>query len=87
MKKFCLLVLMSFLAIIQASAKSWNDISQLKHELEKHEVNLLSITLRYLKKNRENYLTYATDNMIAVVLYVNIELNNQSIQDGKNLWR
>jgi FAD/FMN-containing dehydrogenase len=54
--------------------------SQLKVELEKYEVNLLSITLRYLKENHESYLTYATDNMIAVVLYVNIELTDQSIQ-------
>jgi len=60
---------------------------ELKQELEKYEVNLLSITLRYLKENQESYLTYATDNMIAVVLYVNIELTDQSIQSTREWTR
>ena len=64
-----------------------NFFSQLKKELENYEVNLLSITLRYLKENHESYLTYATDNMIAVVLYINIELTEQSIQTAKQWTR
>ena len=60
---------------------------QLKQTLEKHEVNLLSITLRYLKENNESYLSYATNDMIAVVLYINIELNDRSIQSAQKWTR
>lgn len=60
---------------------------ELKQTLEKHEVNLLSITLRYLKENQESYLSYAIDDMIAVVLYINIELTDQAIQTAKNWTR
>ncbi len=57
--------------------------SDLGEALENHDVNLLSITLRYLKENRESYLSYSTKNMIAVVLYVNIELNEKSIKSAR----
>jgi len=52
----------------------------LKQELESSSVNLLSNTLRYLKKNQESLLSYARADMIAVVLYINIGLDKQSIE-------
>lgn len=58
---------------------------ELKQTLEAHNVNLLSVTLRYLRENQESYLSYATDDMVAVVLYVNIKLSDDSIQSAK-IW-
>ena len=55
----------------------------LRRELVDFYVNLLSITLRYLRENRESYLSYATSNMIAVVLYVNLKLDEQSIENAR----
>lgn len=51
----------------------------LKNELIKSDVNLLSVTLRYLGRNEESLLSYSTEKMIAVVLYINIQLNSESI--------
>jgi len=52
---------------------------RLRDQLLLSEVNLLSVTLRYLKENQESLLSYSTNNMIAVVLYINIGLDKQSI--------
>jgi len=60
---------------------------ELSKELERYEVNLLSITLRYLKENHESYLAYAIDDMIAVVLYINIGLNDHSIAAAREWTR
>lgn len=73
-------ILQEYFVPVKAFPKYFN---QLKEVLEKHDVNLLSITLRYLKENHESYLNYATDNMIAVVLYINIELNEKSVTAAK----
>lgn len=58
-----------------------------KKELIASEVNLLSTTLRYLKPNTESYLSYATDEMIAIVIYVNIELNESALNDARTWTR
>ncbi len=59
----------------------------LEQVLVRHNVNLLSVTLRYLKSNQESYLAYATKNMIGVVLYINIELSDQSVEAAREWTR
>ena len=62
-------------------------MDELRRELLHNDVNLLSVTLRYLLKNDESILSYATDDMIAIVLYVNIEINDASIKHAGNWTR
>ena len=62
-------------------------LEQLRSALLSNEVNLLSVTLRYLRKNRESLLSYSGRDMIAVVLYINIDLNDQSIARAKGWTR
>lgn len=61
--------------------------AQFREQLIKSEVNLLSTTLRYLKPNNESYLSYANDEMIAIVIYVNIELNENALKDARTWTR
>ncbi len=37
-----------------------------------------------MKENQESYLAYSSNNMIAVVLYINIGLTDQSIQTARS---
>ena len=57
----------------------------LRQELINSDVNLLSITLRYLGKNDESILNYASREMIAIVLYINIGTDAESIE-GARAW-
>ncbi|MCP4767385.1 MAG: FAD-dependent oxidoreductase [Gammaproteobacteria bacterium] len=59
----------------------------LRRELLENDVNLLSITLRYLSKNDESILNYATDDMIAIALFVNIGIDEASIETAQNWTR
>ncbi|MGI0115228.1 FAD-binding protein [Zooshikella sp. RANM57] len=58
-------------------------MDDLRKEFTTKNVNLLSITLRYLKKNQESTLNYANDNMIAVVLFINIETDKKGLVKAK----
>lgn len=62
-------------------------LEQLRSELLENEVNLLSITLRYLRKNEESILSYSSRDMIAAVLYVNIGLDDESIAKARRWTR
>ena len=46
-------------------------------------MNLLNVTIRYVKKNNESFLSYAKENSIAVVLYVNIPISTQGEKVAK----
>ncbi|MBU2706802.1 FAD-binding oxidoreductase [Zooshikella marina] len=54
-------------------------MDDIRQELTSQHVNLLSMTLRYLKKNQETTLNYANNNMIAIVLFINIETNEEGL--------
>ncbi|HEY7884283.1 MAG TPA: FAD-binding oxidoreductase [Cellvibrionaceae bacterium] len=56
-----------------------NFIGEAERILEKRDVNLLSVTLRYLEKNTESFLNYSNHDMISIVLYINIGLDKKSI--------
>lgn len=62
-------------------------MGELRRELLENDVNLLSITLRYLRKNDESILNYANGDMIAIVLYVNIKIDEASIESATNWTR
>ncbi len=51
----------------------------LRETLRASDVNLLSMTLRYLPKSDGAVLNYANSDMIAIVLYVNIETSQAGI--------
>ncbi|MBU2710496.1 FAD-binding protein [Zooshikella harenae] len=58
-------------------------MDDLRKELTTQNVNLLSMTLRYLKKNQESTLNYANDDMIAIVLFINIETDEKGLSKAK----
>ena len=70
------------------SVENFSDfLEDLQRELRHYDVNVLSVTLRYLKANQESYLSYATDNMIAVVLYINLKMDQKSLETAKKWTR
>jgi FAD/FMN-containing dehydrogenase len=52
-------------------------IDVLREVVEEEEINLLSVTLRYVPKNDEAYLSYAKSESFAVVLYINQALSDE----------
>jgi hypothetical protein len=59
----------------------------LREELLVSDVNLLSVTLRYLRGNKESILSYSREDMIAIVLYINIGINDKAITKATNWTR
>ena len=51
--------------------------------INKYNVNLLNVSLRYVKKTDLPVLNFAPSNRIAVVLYLNIGNNKTSLDYGK----
>jgi hypothetical protein len=47
-------------------------IDQLRNNIIQNDVNLLSVTTRYISKGDEVILNYNPSDMIAVVLYLNV---------------
>ncbi|MDO3382453.1 FAD-binding oxidoreductase [Gilvimarinus algae] len=59
----------------------------LENVLVQRDVNLLSMTLRYVPENIESVLSYAQSEMIAVVLYINMELSEAAINQAQSWTR
>lgn len=59
----------------------------LQRHLVEQGVNLLSVTLRYLPQNTESILSYSTVDMMAVVLYINIGLNEAALDHAQEWTR
>lgn len=59
----------------------------MKAILLEHQVNLLSVTLRYLKQNNDNLLPYAQHDSIAIVLYINMGLEPAAIEHAQKWTR
>ena len=51
--------------------------------IDNYQVNLLNVSLRYVKKTDIPVLNYAPDDRIAIVLYFNIGNNSWSINYAK----
>jgi len=51
-------------------------MDELRQILLQNRVNVLSMTLRYLKQNDESYLSYASQEAIAIVLYMNVGVDH-----------
>ena len=77
-------ILQEYFIPLENFSKYFDSFRQL---LVKHDVNLLSITLRYLKENSESYLSYSTNDMIAAVVYINIGMDKQSISSAQQWTR
>lgn len=62
-------------------------MESLKLILVDHNVNLLSISLRYVRNNTDSILSYSNKNSIAVVLYINIGLSSDEIRYARDWTR
>ncbi|MFB5088686.1 FAD-binding oxidoreductase [Psychrobacillus sp. PGGUH221] len=57
-------------------------IDDLREMLQKEKnINLLNITIRYVKQNDEAIMSYAKEDMFALVLLINQETNEESIEE------
>jgi len=59
-------------------------MDELRQILLQNRVNVLSMTLRYLKHNDDSYLNYAEQDAIAIVLYMNVGLDQTSQLNATN---
>lgn len=57
---------------------------QLRNLIIVNKVNLLSMTMRFIPKSEEIYLNYAQTDLVAVVLYMNIDLDKDGIIKARN---
>lgn len=60
-------------------------VEVLRDTVNTHGVNLLNVTVRDIKPNRDAYLNYARTPMFAFVLYVNVK-TSRSGQDATQAW-
>lgn len=51
---------------------------------EKNAINLMNVTVRYLKKDGEAFLSYAREDCFSFVFYMNHGLSPQAIEKAKN---
>lgn len=58
-------------------------LSKLGDILLKYDVNILSMTMRYVPKGEGIYLDYAESDSISVVLYMNIELDKVGLEKAR----
>lgn len=58
-------------------------LDSLRSVLQTYDVNLLSVTIRYVPKNTEALLSYSGEDAFSVVLYINQELSENGRQLAK----
>jgi len=58
-------------------------MDEMRQILLQNQVNVLSMTLRYLKPDDNSFLNYAEHEAIAIVLYMNVGLDQSSQQQAK----
>ena len=58
-------------------------MDKLREILLRNKVNVLSMTLRYVKANNEAYLSYSDRESIAIVLYINMKFDARTAAE---LW-
>lgn len=57
-------------------------VRALRRTVQRRRVNLLSVTLRTLKRDDVTLLSYARDQMVAVVLYINVPRSDRGVRDS-----
>lgn len=62
-----------------------NYLDNLRIVLEKEEINLLNITVRYVNKDEEAVLSYAKEDMFALVLLINQGKSKNDIEKTENV--
>lgn len=66
----------------------FNDfMDDLRKELIVSDVNLLSMTLRYLRNSQESLMSYSRQDMMAIVLYINIDMTEDGLLNAKKWTR
>ena len=60
-------------------------LQEMREILLTHDVNVLSMTLRFVPKSEEVFLNYAGTDIISVVLYMNIDLDKQGLEKSR-IW-
>jgi decaprenylphospho-beta-D-ribofuranose 2-oxidase len=60
-------------------------IDDLREVLSKEELNLVNITIRYVQKDQDAVLSYAKDDMFALVLLINQGLSEKSRDETKHV--
>ncbi|MBM6617393.1 FAD-binding oxidoreductase [Bacillus suaedaesalsae] len=60
-------------------------IDDLREELSDEELNLVNITIRYVNKNEDAVLSYAKDDMFALVLLINQGLSEEESEKAKQI--
>lgn len=62
-------------------------IDELRSVLKQHELNVLNITVRYVKKNDHAVLSYAKEDMFALVLLINQGRSEKEVQKTGDMIR
>ncbi|MCJ8009001.1 FAD/FMN-containing dehydrogenase [Lederbergia wuyishanensis] len=55
-------------------------VDRLREILNEHDLNVLNITVRHVPKNEEAYLSYAKEEMFALVFYINQGISAKEIE-------
>ena len=58
-------------------------VDQLRETIQKEDINILSVTVRYMPQDTESFLSYASRPCYAIVLYINQELSEEGIQKAE----
>ena len=51
--------------------------------MQEQHINLLSVTIRYISKNNESFLSYSKDDSFAIVFYINQGLSKKEIKKAE----
>ncbi|WP_456274991.1 FAD-binding oxidoreductase [Bacillus sp. AK031] len=62
-------------------------IDDLREVLDKEELNLINITIRYVDENEDAVLSYSKEDMFALVLLINQEKSKEGIADTERIIR
>lgn len=62
-------------------------VNGLRDIIEKRRANLLDATVRYVESNDDAFLNYASQRMLAVVLYVNVKTSVKGLSDSSKMTR
>ena len=53
--------------------------------VQREKINLLGVTVRYIKKNDHTFLSYAKKNIFSIVMYTNQKLSKNGIEKAKKM--
>jgi hypothetical protein len=60
-------------------------IDELRNTIKENDINLLSVTIRYIPKNEESFISYSKKDSFSVVLYINQGLSEEEVEKAK-IW-